>query len=59
MLLLEYNIDILLVLWLPQVVIYNFVPRALLAEDLEPIDCRNVLHRSFLRVQLWVGLNKY
>ena len=54
--LLENGINLLLVLGLPQVVIHELKLGSFLTEDLETIDCGDILHRALLRVQLRIGL---
>ena len=55
-LLVEYSINLFLILSLSHVVIYQFKFWALLSKDLKPVNCWDVLHRAFLRVQLGVRL---
>ena len=54
--LLENGIDLFLVLCLPHVIIDELKLGAFLTEDLETIDCGDILHRALFRVQLRIGL---
>ena len=54
--LLENGINLLLVLGLAHVVVYELKLGAFLTEDLETIDCGDILHRALFRVQLRIGL---
>lgn len=53
---LDDRVHVLLILRLAHVVEHELELGALLAEDLETIDCRDILHRALLRVQLRIGL---
>ena len=54
--LLENGINLLLVLCLAHVIVHELKLGAFLTEDLETIDCGDILHRALLRVQLRIGL---